>query len=860
METTKDYLAALDRIYATGIKYKAITEGPVSGPESVVQTARGPVKTLARIVSEVPSAQADRASAEVAAAAAVAQAGNASESAAAAQAARAAAELARDASFAQGKKYVDEPTGRASVADGEAFLVQGAGDIAAFEYRRVSASASTLIALYPSAGSVQQLRTDLETRVTQQEIMDPTIVGAETDPDGNAVTLTHTDGTKEIPKAKLGTATATKFYPISIEDDATDTYSGSAIGYERVFTDPAGFMSLGFRSDGAVEIPKLITPGLGAAWNTFGLGDADSVAFVGDSYTASHYTVKDKAYISRLSSLTGYRCRNFGISGNDALDMNYRIITDAVYPDGAYFSAMRARFVCILSYTNDTDFRGADLTMYQRNIERLVETVIASGAEPILCSEFPATTTTYAILRNIADRYGIRFVDVASLNYEWGNLQLGPFFQGHPGTRTNAVFWYNLYETFRALPKPDRGIKIYRRRAGFAVSAISDLLFSSVVDKQARFKELTVSHYRLTDTQLPRYDELNSGISWSFTLESDEYSKIESGAGVAISDYALVEVTLPGTARTIDQVMLTLGLPSGVQVYVRDYQDVASSPVGKSQGASPTQPDYLSKWNKSRGAWRSLGQYSAPITMAKVNLRNSMRGDRMELLLYKSSGFSITACQVGYQGAGGKEPNLRTTPPRLLDTQLLPAPTVSAADLTAAWTVTGAPATLVPIDNVNSPRNPANTASPVSAVCVLTATDMIGRSLTLATPGLAGKRYAVTVYARYFPKAFVDRSNPLYSSLDSAQVIDRIANPSSAPIDADSHDFRTLRMEYAFAASIDPTVGGGELDEFASLYWRPVVFYVDMPPAPLGTGAFSFRLSCPDGEIQVAKVLIQEVK
>lgn len=50
--------------------------------------------------------------------------------------------------------WVDEPTGRAAVADGVAFKVQGSGDIAAYEYRRVNAGSSTLIATYPSAARV----------------------------------------------------------------------------------------------------------------------------------------------------------------------------------------------------------------------------------------------------------------------------------------------------------------------------------------------------------------------------------------------------------------------------------------------------------------------------------------------------------------------------------------------------------------------------------------------------------------------------------------------------------------------------------------------------------------------------------
>lgn len=71
------------------------------------------------------------------------------------EAAASAAGLSADAALIQAGVYVDEPTGRAAVADGVAFKVQGSGDVAAREYRRVNAvTVSTLIATYPSSAAV----------------------------------------------------------------------------------------------------------------------------------------------------------------------------------------------------------------------------------------------------------------------------------------------------------------------------------------------------------------------------------------------------------------------------------------------------------------------------------------------------------------------------------------------------------------------------------------------------------------------------------------------------------------------------------------------------------------------------------
>lgn len=78
-----------------------------------------------------------------------------------AEAAKVAAESARDAALVGAGVYATEAAGRAAVADGAAFKVQGSGGVAAFEYRRVSSSESTLISLYPSAEYIRTIRNDL---------------------------------------------------------------------------------------------------------------------------------------------------------------------------------------------------------------------------------------------------------------------------------------------------------------------------------------------------------------------------------------------------------------------------------------------------------------------------------------------------------------------------------------------------------------------------------------------------------------------------------------------------------------------------------------------------------------------------
>ena len=121
----------------------------VNGDQNtVVQTIGGPVPSLAKQVKDNDAL--------ILASGLLGQVGASKD---AAVLAKAAAEAARDAALIQAGLFVDEPTGRGAVADGVAFKVQGSGNIAAYEYRRVNAATvSPLIAVYPSYAYIDSLK------------------------------------------------------------------------------------------------------------------------------------------------------------------------------------------------------------------------------------------------------------------------------------------------------------------------------------------------------------------------------------------------------------------------------------------------------------------------------------------------------------------------------------------------------------------------------------------------------------------------------------------------------------------------------------------------------------------------------
>jgi hypothetical protein len=122
-------------------------------------------------------------------------------SASQAAASAAVAQAARDAALVAGPKYTTEALGRAAVADGAVFMVQGSADVAAYEYRRVNAGSSTLIATYPSKAAVDAL--GIEAVTDEQEIAFGVV-----DQDGRRTWLETTKGGTPTARAaeKIGAA------------------------------------------------------------------------------------------------------------------------------------------------------------------------------------------------------------------------------------------------------------------------------------------------------------------------------------------------------------------------------------------------------------------------------------------------------------------------------------------------------------------------------------------------------------------------------------------------------------------------------------------------------------------------------
>lgn len=762
------------------------------------------------------------------------------------------AETAADAAALNGKVFQTTADGLAAVAEGEFFSVPSTLDKEyMILYRHDAGSVATEIKRYPSRQAVDEIR-----EVLGEMILLENLEFAILDEAGNMALGIRKDGKVLIQELELDTLTISSLKSITDEFELTER---ALIGYEMAIVDVHDNLVFGIRNDGSVVIPKLARnkTNLELEWGYVKSNDSDVIMIIGDSYTASHYTIKDQAYISNLSAMLDYRVMNFAISGNDALDMNHRIVHATAYFDGIKYQDRRPRYAVIATFTNDSQFRQVDKDFYLRNVERLIQSVLAAGTEPILFSEFPADRDCLMILRNLARKYSIRYIDGTRINRELGGLNKGPFHQGHPGTRTNGVFWISMLEGLLQLPRPEKAIKVFRKRPTFNMTDINDLLYLDTLDRYTKFKELSVTHYRLADTHAQYYDELDGDNVYTFVLEEDEYLDLEKNVPLNLSEYALIEVTIPHTAGGLEAVSVEVTTQATGAVYIRNVLDIATCPDGRVQGATPTQTDYLSKWDKVPGSWVNIGTTNSEIII-NDNLPQHLFGDKLQILVHRTGGVNVTDVEIGYQGHQRKVDQYHYPTYKVAENNLLPVSKVGSADM-VHWSVTGTPKIYEPIDRYDAPRDPSDYNTAIMEVCELTPGSKLGKAISLPGPTFNDeKSYVLRVWARYAPKAFLDNSQ---YNLDSNQVIDRsqsgITYATHSLINEDTANLKKLSVEYSFDTTI-PSSGGCVDSGYVCLTWRPVDFIIHNPPAPLGDSNFIFDLFTEDESVQIGKIQLLE--
>ncbi|HHJ4166461.1 TPA: hypothetical protein ACQJJV_006149, partial [Raoultella ornithinolytica] len=300
--------------------------------------------------------------------------------------------------------FADAQADIANIPDGSTTYVRSAdGNSLADEYINNGGTLEATGRKMPSQAAVDsslEAVTEINKLITS-DFVAAGYSAAITDPDGNAALLITDQAGVEVTELIVG---------------GTTSIDAETFQYVEATTDPAGNVAFGIRDTGVVDAPELMSggivisesemPGWVVAWTDddgnialglrddgttypdasggvdgvveFSANESDIIAILGDSYTDSLYTLRDKSYIGNLSALSDYRFRNYGVSGNTATAINKRLVDGSAYFDGKTFSQMNAKYALIMTYQNDSAyFINHAMEYYVYNMERLIDSVMA---------------------------------------------------------------------------------------------------------------------------------------------------------------------------------------------------------------------------------------------------------------------------------------------------------------------------------------------------------------------------------------------------------------------------------------------------------------------------------------------------
>jgi len=284
---------------------------------------------------------------------------------------------------------------------------------------------------------------------------------------------------------------------------------------------------------------------------------SDKIQFEGCSYLESLYSLKGKSYIQKLASMTDWNIGNRGVAGSRMID-----IVDRLRANTSVFGIIPKSFkpTYIFLGNNGNEYfpsNGETLDLYLEQFKIAIEQVQALGAKSILGTDYHTNTNVWleSNLQEFAKRRKIPYIGIGTYGSKMmSNGYLNFWVGSHPGLRVNSFISNELNYFISQLPRPRKGLKIYRNRN--TISAISELNYDTIEQRQERFIELCIgeTYLNTADSSESYYDRLNEGTIIdpnnenntipTFTTQNNnnEYVNLLSGSNIAFSNYALVEI------------------------------------------------------------------------------------------------------------------------------------------------------------------------------------------------------------------------------------------------------------------------------------------------------------------------------
>ena len=295
------------------------------------------------------------------------------------------------------------------------------------------------------------------------------------------------------------------------------------------------------------------------------IANSSKIGFFSNSFL-NGYTMRTHHALDNLGMWSDYIMYNYGKSGDDALECLARINDNQSFFGDVPVQDYGLTYGVIAMQDNDGALYAADYSTYYQNFKKIAEAIRAMGATPILGSEHDITTNYYGLMA-LAQEEGYMFMD-------WGKLasQLGKFtpmwHNGHPATRTAWLWTYGMLPYIENLPRPVKGIKLFRKRPDTGTT-LQELVYNNVYERAERYVEIDNGYSCLTQETEKYFDRLNNGLTEHEYLK-DEYQKLQAKtSSVSFGTHALVECITPYDAKNISSLKIKLNATGVTNVYMK---------------------------------------------------------------------------------------------------------------------------------------------------------------------------------------------------------------------------------------------------------------------------------------------------
>lgn len=297
------------------------------------------------------------------------------------------------------------------------------------------------------------------------------------------------------------------------------------------------------------------------------IANAGKIGFFSNSFL-NGYCMKGKHALDNLSMFSDYLFYNFGHSGDDALECLARINRNETWLGVVPVQNWGLTYGVIAMQDNDGALFAASTDTYFENFKKLAEAIEAMGATPILGTEHDYNNNYYGLSR-LANERGYMFM-------KWGRIATALFrsifppfwYNGHPATRTHWMWTYGMKQYLDTLPRPDRGIKLFRVRPAIDTSDKQNMVFTDNISRAERYIEIENGAAVLTTATEKYFDRLNAGGAYSSAYNEYQYLQNKSQS-VAFGNFALIECIVPFDRNSINMLKMKLEATGVTKAYVK---------------------------------------------------------------------------------------------------------------------------------------------------------------------------------------------------------------------------------------------------------------------------------------------------